>query len=127
MKFEYQALDQDNKVIRGIEEAKTFEEFLAMMWKQRLYPIEIKHLTKANTKTFGDIKRLKKLRKTIKTLDAPPELEKKDEYDPLPPSREPKIPKDYTYLIFIILIMGLLAAGIITELNLLEYLGNALK
>lgn len=107
-RFEYQAIDKDGKVVRGIVEAKNFEGLLRFLFEKRLHPIDVQTLTKAG----AEISRLKQFAQKIEgvTPESPKEFEfKKMTQEPQPPKSKVQI--DWSYLLYISIIVGLIAAA----------------
>ena len=61
MKFEYQAIDEDGGIIRGIIEAQTPQRVLQILLHKQLHPIDIRNLTD----TTVEISRLHQLKQKL--------------------------------------------------------------
>jgi hypothetical protein len=110
MKFEYQALDAHGKLISGTEEAENFKELITILFHKKIRPFDVRRVGGARQKSYGDLERLKKLKKRIKNADEP---EPEPEHDPLPIPPKPKKSWniDYYYLLYLAIIIGLLVVA----------------
>jgi hypothetical protein len=111
MKFEYQALDAHGKLVNGTEEVKNFKELITVLFQKKIRPFDVRRVGESRQKSYGDLERLKKLKKRIKNVEEPEQDE--SEHDPLP---IPNLPKrswniDYYYLLYLVIIVGLLIAA----------------
>lgn len=110
MKFEYQAIDEDGSLVRGIIEASNPEKVLQILLHKQLHPLDIRPLTDSTV----ELSRLHNLRQRLQGKKKPM---KEDTPEPeLKPVEEPKekLQIDWTYLIFIVLMLGILAAAALT-------------
>ena len=104
MKFEYQAIDEDGGIIRGIIEAQTPQRVLQILLHKQLHPIDIRNLTD----TTVEISRLHQLKQKLtgKTdiIEEQPSVEK---------FSKPKkaVQFDWIYIMFLLLVGGLVAAA----------------
>ena len=107
MKFEYDAVDANGNEVRGIAEAKNFIAFLHIMYEKRLHPIDVRQLTRATS----EIERLNRLKKKIRGEQIEPEIKAQTMSTATPFSelKKDKESFDYSYLIFIVMILGLIA------------------
>lgn len=106
MKFEYQAIDENGVVVRGIIEAKNAEKVLQILLHKQLHPLDIRHLTDS----IVELSRLHHLKLRLEGAEMTPK--------PVPEFREEPAPKeksnfDWTYLVFLLLMIGLIAAAVV--------------
>lgn len=109
MKFEYQAIDGDGGVVRGIIEASSPEKVLQILLHKQLHPLDIRPLTE----TTVELSRLNSLKRRLEGREVQPEPKPKPdvEQERFDPTKEPKESIDWTYVIFLLLMIGLLAAA----------------
>ena len=106
MKFEYQAMDSQGEIIRGVEEAKNFKEFIAILFHKKLRPFDIRRVSNAGQKAYGELEHLKKLKGKIQGKEEEPEPAAASK----PKTRVlPKI--DWTYVVYLIVIVALIAVA----------------
>lgn len=108
MKFEYQALDSHGKLVRGVEEANNFKEFIAILFHKKLRPFDVRRVSGAGQKAHDDLDHLKKLKKRIEGTSDEIELPN-IELNPKAKWQMPQI--DYAYLLYLIVIIGLIIAA----------------
>jgi hypothetical protein len=107
VKFEYQAIDENGVVVRGIIEARTAEKVLQILLHKQLHPLDIRHLTDSTVE-------LSRLHHLKQRLEGTPEMTP----EPVPEFREEPAPKekssfDWTYVVFLLLMIGLIAAAVV--------------
>jgi len=121
MKFEYEALDGDGKMVRGTIDAEDFKSVIRQLVEKRLYPIGVSNLTPGGI----EIDRLKKFRNRLKPR--PKGLGPKPLSGPRPPTgKESKIDVDYsrfrskkdrqfdwTYLAFALMILAIITGAVV--------------
>ncbi len=106
MKFEYEALDGDGRLVRGMLEAEDFKDVLRKLVEKRLHPMGVSSQTSSGI----EIERLKKFRQKLQP-------QKKPKLIPTPiiqPAKE-KWKIDWTYAIFLVFVIGLIAAAIFRD------------
>lgn len=110
MKFEYQAIDANGDIVRGIVQARSAEKVLQILLYKQLHPLDIRPLTE----TTVELSRLNNLRRKLegKEMDPKPS-EPETEPERFDPIKEPKEPIDWTYPIFLVLILGVLIVAIL--------------
>lgn len=107
MKFEYEALDGDGRMIRGMLEAEDFKDVLRKLVEKRLYPMGVT----AQTSSGLEIERLKKFRKKLR-----PSKTKSEKPTPIaPPAVKEKRQVDWAYVVFLILILGVIVAAAVRD------------
>jgi hypothetical protein len=111
MKFEYQAIDEDGALIRGIIEASNPEKVLQILLHKQLHPLDIRALTESTV----ELSRLHNLRQRLqgKKKKSMKENTPKPEFKPIEEPKE-KLRIDWTYVIFIVLMVGILVAAALT-------------
>ena len=119
MKFEYQAIDANGVVIRGIVEASKIEKVLQILLHKQLHPMDIRPLTDTTVELsrLNSLKRRLEGRPIVKQESRPAKTDE-EQFDQqfesatsFNPVKEPKESFDWTYIIFLLLIVGLLAAA----------------
>ena len=119
MKFEYQAIDVNGVVIRGIVEASKIEKVLQILLHKQLHPMDIRPLTDTTVELsrLNSLKRRLEGRPIVKQESRPAKTDE-EQFDQqfesatsFNPTKEPKESFDWTYVIFLFLIVGLLAAA----------------
>ena len=106
MKFEYQAIDEDGTIIRGIVEASNAKNVLSILLQKQLHPLDIRELTDSTV----ELSRLNNLRNRLMGKKVKEEVE-------LPPRptriEEPKekTQTDWTYFLFILMLLGLMVVA----------------
>ena len=96
MKFEYQAIDEDGAVVRGIVKASSPEKVLQILLHKQLHPLDIRPLTDSTV----ELSRLNNLKKKLQG----PKME--EPTPPRPIERKPDpTPTDWTYPLFIVLLL----------------------
>jgi hypothetical protein len=109
VKFEYQAIDEDGGVIRGIIKASNAQKVLQILLHKKLHPLDIRQLTESTV----EISRLHCLKMKLQghkpesRQEMRPEVKMKLEEL----KEKPKSTIDWTYVIFLLLMLGVLAAS----------------
>jgi len=105
MKFEYQAIDEDGSVVRGIIDAQNAEKVLQILLYLQLHPLDIRGLTDSTV----ELNRLNSLKQKLKgpKVSVKQPVENKQEVE-----RTKSVNKiDWYYVFFILMILGLLATA----------------
>lgn len=106
MRFEYQAIDGDGGVVRGIIEASSINKVLQILLHKQLHPLDIRFLTDSTV----ELSRLNSLKQRLEGKETPPpEIE-------IPYSvkteKKMKDPIEWTYIIYLVMIIGVLATAV---------------
>jgi hypothetical protein len=107
VRFEYQAIDENGGVVRGIIEASSPEKVLQILLHKQLHPLDIRPLTE----TIVELSRLNSLKRRLegkKEMKPEPTPEEQERFNPI---KEPKGAQgsiDWTYIAFLVLVIGLL-------------------
>lgn len=111
MEYEYQAIDSDGGIVRGIIRAQNPQKVLQILFHKQLHPLDIRPLTE----TTVELSRLNQLKQR---LEGKPKVE---ESKPVIRELEPQILKkqkvpstDWTYVLFVLLMVGLIIAAAFT-------------
>lgn len=111
MKFEYQAIDIDGIVVRGIIEASSAQKVLQILLHKQLHPLDIKHLTESTV----ELSRLNSLKRKLEGKEL--------EQEPIREVELPKMPEhflekskpsiDWTYVFFILVIIVIISTSLL--------------
>lgn len=104
MKFEYQAIDLDGGVVRGIIEAHDAKKVLQILLHKQLHPLDIRGLTDSTV----ELGRLHQLKNKLEGIKVKPESIP-EPIEGHTPKMKPKF--DWTYTIFLIMMVGFLIAA----------------
>ena len=111
MKFEYQAIDTDGIVVRGIIEASNAQKVLQILLHKQLHPLDIKHLTESTV----ELSRLNLLKRKLEgkaTVEMRQKIIKKSESAPELLEKS-KTSIDWTYVFFILVIIGIISTSLL--------------
>lgn len=114
MKFEYQAVDADGAIVRGIIEASNAQKVLQILLHKQLHPLDIKHLTESTVELnrLNSLKR--KLEGTKMELKSKKNIEAKTEHvNSLEQPKQPKQSIDWTYILFVLMIVIIISASLL--------------
>jgi len=101
MHFEYQAIDANGDIVRGIIKANEPIKVMHILFKKQLHPIDIRPLTESSV----ELSRLNNLKQK---LQGTPIME--ESKIPQPEHKNDKVTKiDWYYIIFLLLVAGLVA------------------
>lgn len=109
-KFEYQAIDSNGNIVRGIVEATEIKTVFSILLHEQLHPMDIRPLTE----TTVELSRLNDLKQRLEGNKSKKEQPKKQQQIP---EYKPKIAKphnqiDWSYMAFIILVVSIIAASV---------------
>lgn len=115
-RWEYEALDSNGNLHSDIVIADDYHDVIEVCIKKGLYPRDIRELSKQAAANYGQLPKLKALKKQLETPRTSSEpkfasmsFKLKDDVEAPPQSRSPI---DWGYLIFILLILALIAGSI---------------
>jgi len=108
VKFEYQAVDENGGVVRGVIEASNAQKVLQILLHKQLHPLDIRHLTD----TTVELGRLHSLKNKLegKAMDSKPISPQPIKVEQAPEPKQSRI--DWTYVVFMLLMSGLIAVAI---------------
>lgn len=109
MQFEYQAIDASGNIVRGIVKAKEPVKALQILLKEQLHPIDIRPLTDSG----AELSRLNILKQRLEGKDVKPKTEEIKPTEPTRPLIQPKKAFDWYYLVFLILMVGIIVLGLL--------------
>lgn len=109
MQFEYQAIDVSGNIVRGIVKAKEPLKALQILLQEQLHPIDIRPLTESG----AELSRLNTLKQRLEGKDVKPKIEEVKMAEPVRQSIQPKKAFDWYYLVFLILMVGIIALALL--------------
>jgi len=105
--FKYRAIDHNKNVHVGTLSAKNFEDLIFKLCQKKLYPLEIEGVTKTDDK----LSHLKKLKNKLKP-DSMEQVVNNDFKESIEENIELSPKLDYTYIMLIICLFGLIVLTI---------------
>jgi type II secretory pathway component PulF len=104
MNYEYQAIDHDGGIVRGIIKANSPEKVLQILLHKQLHPLEIQPLTESTV----ELSRLNQLKQR---LQKKPDMEEKPVERKTSEPPKPKKEIDWTYVLFFLFMAALIVAA----------------
>lgn len=111
MKFEYQAIDDEGSIVRGIIIANDAQKVLQILLHKQLHPIDIRPLTESTV----ELSRLNQLKRRLEGKEESKEGKMEKPNLETEVSKKAKFKFDWTYFVFILLMMIMI---IISAINL---------
>lgn len=107
MNYEYQAVDANGDIVRGIIEAKDPQKVFNILQQLQYLPIEIRPLTESTK----ELSRLHNLKKKLEDNKKMKPIKKEASKKKFSPTIEVKSSIDWTYIIFILMMLGVMVAA----------------